>query len=453
MTARQDSLITSLVLAERRGLRLFTLFLFYLNQGIAPGFFAFALPAWLAVGGVSTAGIATVVAAAGLPWTLKFLNGFVIDRYTFLPMGRRRVWIIGAQATLLCVLVTGAFAAPEPGEIALIAALAFAANLAVNFQDVGIDALAIDLMPEEERAQAAGLMMGAQVVGLALTVAASGWMIETYGLTAALLVVALVPLLTIGYGLAILERPGERRLPWSAGETHRRNRALHVADWRPLIAGAFRALLAPLSLAFVPLLLLRALPSGVYETFLPKLFTGGLGWSLTTFTSLLALQAVVSGLYAILLGGRLVERFGERRIYIACTAILALWNALFAALPMLWQDVAFLIAFTVVVELSIMTYTIALVPVSMRLCVPSVAATQFVVYMGMGGAGRPLGAWLASAADGAGAPQAMFAAIALATGAASLYAVRTRLPEGSHDAADNASAALPQASGIAPRFD
>ncbi|MEQ8773284.1 MAG: hypothetical protein RIC51_10685, partial [Erythrobacter sp.] len=237
------------------------------------------------------------------------------------------------------------------------------------------------------------------------------------------------------------------------GETHRRNRALHVADWRPLIAGAFRALLAPLSLAFVPLLLLRALPSGVYETFLPKLFTGGLGWSLTTFTSLLALQAVVSGLYAILLGGRLVERFGERRIYIACTAILALWNALFAALPMLWQDVAFLIAFTVVVELSIMTYTIALVPVSMRLCVPSVAATQFVVYMGMGGAGRPLGAWLASAADGAGAPQAMFAAIALATGAASLYAVRTRLPEGSHDAADNASAALPQASGIAPRFD
>ncbi|MEE4316580.1 MAG: hypothetical protein V2I74_06315, partial [Erythrobacter sp.] len=98
MTARQDTLITGLVLAERKGLRLFTLFVFYLNQGIAPGFFAFALPAWLAVGGVSTAEIATVVAAAGLPWTLKFLNGFVIDRYTFLPMGRRRVWIIGAQA-------------------------------------------------------------------------------------------------------------------------------------------------------------------------------------------------------------------------------------------------------------------------------------------------------------------------------------------------------------------
>jgi PAT family beta-lactamase induction signal transducer AmpG len=77
-----------------------------------------------------------------------------------------------------------------------------------------------------------------------------------------------------------------------------------------------------------------------------------------------------------------------------------------------------------------LTYTIALVPLSMRLCVPSVAATQFVVYMGMGGAGRPLGAWLANSADGVGAPHSMFAVIALATGAASFHAVRTLLPVG-----------------------
>ena len=32
-----------------------------------------------------------------LPWTLKLVNGFIMDRYTFLAMGRRRIWIIGAQ--------------------------------------------------------------------------------------------------------------------------------------------------------------------------------------------------------------------------------------------------------------------------------------------------------------------------------------------------------------------
>jgi len=392
MTCRREMLMTGLVLAERRHLRLFTLLLFYFNQGIAPGFFIYALPAWLTINGASTAGIASVVSAAGLPWTIKFLNGFVIDRYTFLPMGRRRAWIIGAQSALLGVMVTGALAAPQPGDILLLTTLAFAANLAVNFQDVGIDALAIDLMPEEERAQAAGLMLGAQVVGAALTLAVSGWMLEKLGFGAALLSVATVPLLTIVYGFAVLERRGERRLPWSAGQAHEHNRALQVEAWKPLLAGAFRALSAPLSLAFVPFLLLRSLPSGIYETYLPKLATGEVGWSLSTFTSLLALMAVGSGLYAMLVGGRLVERMGERREFVTCAGGLAIANGLFASFPAFWGEAAALIAFAVTVELLIMTYTIALVPVAMRLCVPSVAATQFVVYMGLSGAGRPLGA-------------------------------------------------------------
>ncbi|MFY8048258.1 MAG: hypothetical protein ACOVNS_05505, partial [Erythrobacter sp.] len=141
------------ILTDRLALRMLTLVLFYFTQGFPIGLFYFALPAWMASNGVSTIAIASVVGSASLPWTLKIVNGFLVDRYTFLPMGRRRVWIIGAQSLLVLTLVAGAIIAPLPSEIALLAALGFCANAAVTFQDAGIDSLAIDIMPEEERAR------------------------------------------------------------------------------------------------------------------------------------------------------------------------------------------------------------------------------------------------------------------------------------------------------------
>jgi hypothetical protein len=40
-------------------------------------------------------------------------------------------------------------------------------NLAIHFQDVGIDALAVDIMKESERAKGAGIMFSSQTIGLA----------------------------------------------------------------------------------------------------------------------------------------------------------------------------------------------------------------------------------------------------------------------------------------------
>ena len=67
----------------------------------------------MAANGASTGEIAGVVSIAALPWSLKFVNGFFIDRYTFLPMARRRTWIIGAQ-TVMVLLLLSAHCLPLP---------------------------------------------------------------------------------------------------------------------------------------------------------------------------------------------------------------------------------------------------------------------------------------------------------------------------------------------------
>jgi PAT family beta-lactamase induction signal transducer AmpG len=53
------------------------------------GLFWFAIPAWVAANGASAADVGYVLGLTALPWTLKLVNGFIMDRYTFLAIGRR----------------------------------------------------------------------------------------------------------------------------------------------------------------------------------------------------------------------------------------------------------------------------------------------------------------------------------------------------------------------------
>jgi PAT family beta-lactamase induction signal transducer AmpG len=141
------------ILAENRRLRLSTLFILYVAQGVPIGLFWFAIPAWMAANGAGASDIGYVLALTALPWTLKFVNGFIMDRYTFLAMGRRRIWIVGAQMIMIALLVGCALIRPGVTDILLLGMAGFIVNRVTTFQDVGVDGLAVDIMKGEERAR------------------------------------------------------------------------------------------------------------------------------------------------------------------------------------------------------------------------------------------------------------------------------------------------------------
>ena len=62
----------------------------YFAQGIPQGLLSIAIPAWLASQGIGAAEIASYLAVIVLPWAFKLVTGPLMDRYEFLPMGRRR---------------------------------------------------------------------------------------------------------------------------------------------------------------------------------------------------------------------------------------------------------------------------------------------------------------------------------------------------------------------------
>lgn len=440
------------VLTDSRPLRFTTLLLFYLTQGFPIGLFFFALPAWMAANGVGTGAIASVVGAAALPWTLKIANGFLIDRYTFLPMGRRRVWIIGAQGTLVMTLIAGAALSPAAHNVVQIAALGFLANLAVTFQDVGIDSLAIDIMPEEERARAGGIMAGAQFVGASLTTATGGWLLARFGIATCLLVLAVIPALVMLFATVIREREGEKRLPWSPGRSHPHNDTLVVEAWWPLLRSATRAVLAPVSLLLLPILLIRVIPEGGFEAFHPVLYQQYAGWTPTQYTGFISALTLASGLCGILAGGWLVGRIGPQRAVALALAIGMLSTAAMGANSSAWSDERVLMAFQIAMETTRLIYFIAVLTLAMRVCDPAVAATQFTIYMGISNFGRPIGAALAANTSGAGNAPLLYFSIAAIWGMGLLLVLLVRYPgEEWHE--QHGAERLPHGEGPAPEYD
>lgn len=443
---------SGLILTQSPRLRIVTLLVFYFTQGFPIGLFVYAIPAWMAAGGADTTQVAAVVGMASLPWSLKLLNGFLIDRYTFLPMGRRRVWIIGAQSLLVLSLLAGAVLAPLPLDVTLLSALAFGANVAVTFQDVGIDSLAVDIMPEDERAKAGGIMGGAQLLGMSASMAGGGYLLDWSGITLCLAVGAVIPAAVMLFGVALREREGERRLPWSAGEAHPYNRAIRVEAWWPLLKASFHAMVVPLSLCLIPILLVRSLHAGAFESFHPVMFQDRAGWSATDYSNFSSVQSLISGVFAMVIGGPLVARLGAQRSLMLGLAGGGLVIMAMGLLPRLWSESWFLMTTQIAIDLFAMVYFVCAITLSMRMCDLKVAATQFTVFMAIGNFGRPLGASLAAATAGAGHPALMYLALAALWGLMLVLMFFVRFPH-ENRAQHVVAHDLPQGEGLAPRVD
>lgn len=397
-----------MILERSTKLRLFTVFLFYFTQGVPIGLFFIAIPAWLASNGATTGDRAAVVSASILPWTMKFFLGFIMDRYTYLPMGRRRVWIIGAQSTIVLFLVIAAVLSPGSEEIWMLSMLGFVVNSGTAFQDVSIDSLAVDIMPEDERAKATGVMFGGQVLGISSTTFVAGRLIERFGTEAGYLGAAAVVGSALLYLIFIREREGERRVPWGKGEAHPRNVALQVEAWKPLLVNSAKAMIAPLSLLALIVFLVRSVPSGVAEAYHPGLATSIGGWSQTEYTDMMSKAQFAVGLFALSVGGWLVSKIGTQRSAFGMCVLISLFAIGFGLARPYWSDGALLTGYFWQLEFFATMISVAFIPIAMRLCDPRVAATQFTLYMAASNVGRPLGNSVAAAADGAGHPQVMY---------------------------------------------
>ena len=144
----------------------------YISQGLPSGFFAHALPTLLREHGVSLTliGLAKLLA---LPWFFKFLWAPMVDRIGAGKHSHYRRWILLMQSAGLLALAMLSLLRPENWFSAnlpwfLLAALLI--NTCLATQDIATDALAVKILPVQQR----GLGNSIQVAGYKLGMLAGG---------------------------------------------------------------------------------------------------------------------------------------------------------------------------------------------------------------------------------------------------------------------------------------
>ena len=104
------------------------------------------------------------------------------------------------------------------GQLETLKWMFFMHNVFASLQDVCTDALAVDILPPEEQGRVNGLMWGWKLVGKGGGGAALAWVIDAWSFQAAIMVQFAILMGIMLFPILLLERPGEKRMPWSQGQ-------------------------------------------------------------------------------------------------------------------------------------------------------------------------------------------------------------------------------------------
>jgi MFS transporter, PAT family, beta-lactamase induction signal transducer AmpG len=417
----------SYALSEHRALRVATLFLLYVAQGLPLGLINFALPAWLAQNGASAAAVGGVLAMANLPWTFKLAYGVVMDRYAFLAMGRRRPWIMAGQIAMVGTLLVMAIMNPAASDVALVTAFAFALGMGSAVQDVAVDGLAADILPPDEIERVNGVMFAGQIGGLAIGTGLGGALIAYQGLPIAALALMVMLVAILALVVVLRERPGERLLPWTAGQATQRNLDLHLGALWPVIREVFKAMSQRQLLILIPAMIAATMGPGILMGLKPIFAAEMLGWEKAMFSGWTSQAQLLAGLPAALLIGWVAAKWGARQTFIVSAVRLGVVALAMLGLQGQWTNPILFIALMFVTEGLRAMRLVGGGALTMRLCTPAIAATQFAVFMALFNLGTVLGGLALGWLDDLGGIPAMLIATALASALAAALACAAKV--------------------------
>ncbi len=381
-------------LSENTFIRYFNFIALYLAQGIPEGMLLFGIPAWMAMNGISVGEIGGFVAAASLPWSFKLVVAPLMDRFNYLPMGRRRPWVLLGQTGLVGSFISMAFIPDPLHNMWLMSAAAFSIGCFGAFQDVATDGMAIDIVPIDQQARANGFMWGSKIVGTSGSLAVGSWFLTHYGFAAAILSLSVLVGMIMLVPLLFRERPGEKILPWMKGASSPENLKIQVNSWSAIFKALYKVFTLRNSLILAAVMFVSQIAFNYMATLLPVFTVQGLGWTAQSYSQYFATASLIGGIGGMLIGGILIDRFGKIRmmnIYFASVILLSV--GLFFLKPY-WTSNSFIAGFMIIYQILYVFSSIGLFAIAMQCCWKKVSATQFTIYMTMGNLGRVAGAKL-----------------------------------------------------------
>jgi PAT family beta-lactamase induction signal transducer AmpG len=379
---------TSITLADSSRVRYATGAIMYFAQGIPQGLLAIAIPAWLASQGVSPTDIGSYLAVIVLPWAFKLVTGPLMDRYEFLPMGRRRPWVIGAQLGLSLSLLALMLVERPAEQVGLLMLIGVLINSFAATQDVAVDGMSIDMTPVREQGRLNAFMSFGKAVGWGLTAAVSGLLLVTWGLQATAILasaVAGVALLAIVF---VREREGERSLPWSGGKAATTRQP--GKSFGAVLGGLNKVLWARTSVIVLIIMFFDGLVYGYGQALMPIAAIKLFGYTTPQWSQLVAVMGLTGAVLALALGP-LIDRFGAKRMLIFTIALVGVHAFLLAQTQYLWQNTTYVRVMLSIWIMMLPVVMVSSIALAMAVCSSSISATQFAIYMSVANLGHSVG--------------------------------------------------------------
>ncbi len=376
------------VLAESARMRYAAGSSMYFAQGIPFGLMNIAVPAWLASMGVGAGQIASFLAVIILPWAFKLLAGPLMDRFQFLPMGRRRPWVLGAQLGMTLSFFSLVLVENPAEQVGLLTLLGLLINVFAATQDVAVDGMAIDVTPVDEQGRLNGFMVFGKAIGWATTSAVTGTMLVTFGMGVTAIAAAAVQAIVLLGFMMTMERRGERRLPWTSGDAMSGRRAGN--SFANVLKGLNTVLWSRASLVLMAIMLFDGFIDGYGRALMPIAAVNLFGFTTPEWSQLVAVMGLGGAAVALALGP-LIDRFGAKRMYVLTVALVAVHAFLLAETQYLWENTTYVrVMLSAWVLLGPVTM-VCMIALAMAICSSATSATQFAIYMSLANLGSSAG--------------------------------------------------------------
>lgn len=386
-----------MALSDNKTQRYSMLCAMYFAQGLPWGFMLTAVISYLTgleENPIDLDEAASLSAMILLPWTFKLVWAPFIDTLNYPSMGRRRPWIICAEllmaVSLLAMLTIGDLRA----DISLLGWMFFWHNCFASLQDVCTDALAVDVLSVQEQGKANSLMWGSKLVGKAVGASGMAVVMDYWGFPAAVLVQFALLLVIMMFPIMLLERPGEKRMPWSSGAASTHVDAPKVRPIGDVLLDLKMGFGMTSTFVYFIFAVAHVVGWGIFEVITKPLYTDELGWHFVKYSGVEG-ASIVSQVMGAFAGGFLADRLGRRWVMVFGAGGYGVAHLIFGATPMFWH-VEWYAAFYLWLAPGLLAMgSVGFLALAMQLSWTTASATMFTIYMTMSNVGHVVGNKLA----------------------------------------------------------
>ncbi len=384
---------------DSKGARIGTLCAMYFSQGVPWFFVATALVTFLVDEGQMTDDEKVLLIGMGmLPWIVgKLLLGPMIDRFQFKSMGKRRPWVMISQLGMIAT-VAAFLLIDEPGDDLKTLGIFFLIhNIFAALQDVASDALAVEVLHEEEIPMANGLMFVAKGLGAMFAVLVLGRVLLNSGFETALLVQLPVLFVMLLVPILVKESSDNKRFPWSEGTSTGQENDSEQMKFGEIISG-FRTAVSDKSAKWALILCTvmwigggMGTGFGIIDFQWEFLFVEELDWDAQKFLDTKGVPIFLCTMLGFLVGGFLGTKYGSRNTLLYAIVTGTVLTVIWSAARGQWDNDSFMLAawmFWTFVWAIVGANLLALL---MSLTTKDLGGTQFSIYMTLINAGAFIG--------------------------------------------------------------